>query len=74
MWLHLFPDTAHVSISLPFIPVILTDHLGSFGCQRTDAYRGENDYWFLTESSTYTQEELIASQFKKDLLSKAPLE
>ena len=72
--LHLFPDTAHVSFSLPFIPVILTDHLRSFGCLRTDAYRGENGYWFLTESSTYIQEEFIASCFKKDLLLETPLE
>ena len=72
--LHLFPDTAHVSFSLPFIAVILTDHLGSFGCLRTDAYRGENGYWFLTESSIFIQEKFIASCLEKDLFSKVPLD
>jgi hypothetical protein len=46
--LHLFPDHAHVLIALPFIPVIRTDHLVSFRCPRTDAYRVKNGYWFLT--------------------------
>ena len=72
--LHLFPDHAHVLIALPFIPVILTDHLGSFRCLRTDTYRGKNGNWFLPESSIYIQEKFIASCLKKDLFSKAPLD
>jgi hypothetical protein len=74
MRLHLFPDHTHIWIALPFIPVILTDHLGSFECLRTDAYRGKNGNWFLTESSIYIQEEFIASCLKKDFFSKAPLD
>ena len=74
MQLHLFPDHAHVLNALPFIPVILTDHLESFRCLRTDAYRGKNGYWFLTESSIYIQEKFIASCLNKDLFSKAPLD
>jgi hypothetical protein len=72
--LHLFPYHAHVWIALPFIPVILTDHLGSFGCLRTDAYKGKNGNWLLTESSIYIQEKFIASCLKKDLFLKAPLD
>ena len=74
VWLHLFPDHAHVLIALPFIPVILTDYLGSFRCLRTDAYRGKNGYWFLTEYSIFIQEEFIASCLERNLFPKAPLD
>ena len=69
--LHLFPDHAHVLIALPFIPIILADHLGSFRCLRTDTYRGEDGYWFLTESSVFIHKELTAPRLKKDLFLKA---
>ena len=72
--LHLFPDHAHVLIALPFIPVILTDHLGSFGCLRAVAYIGKNGYWFLMEASIFIQKKFIASCFKNDLFLKAPLD
>ena len=70
--LHLFPDHAYVLIASPFIPVILTDHLGSFRCLRTDTYRGKDGNWFLMESSIFIQKELTAPRLKKDLFSKAP--
>ena len=69
--LHLFPDHAHVLIALPFIPVILTDYLGSFRCLRTDAYRGKNGYWFLTKSSIYTGK-VYCILFRERLVLKGP--
>jgi hypothetical protein len=73
VWLYLFPDHAHVLIALPFIPVTLTDHLGSFGCLRTDAYRGKNDNWLVPYRIFYLYTgKVYCILFQERLLLKGP--
>ena len=72
--MHLFFGFSHVTFSLPFIPVICTKPLGTFGCWDTDTYRGQNGDWFQGELVIYMQEEFITFCFEGESFLPTPLE
>ena len=53
MQMHLFPDYTLVLFAVPFIPVMFTDHFGSFRCLWTDTCRGQNGSLFFMEPYKY---------------------
>lgn len=72
--MHLFFGLSHVTFSLPFISVIRTDPLGTFGCWDTDTYRGQNGGRFQRELVIYMQEECITFCLERESFSPTPLE
>ena len=53
MQMHLFLDYTLVLFAVSFIPVMFTDHFGSFRCLWTDTYRGQNGSLFFMEPYKY---------------------
>ena len=72
--MHLFFGISHITFSLPFISVIRTDPLGTFGCWDTSTYRGQNRGRFQRGLAIYMQEEFITFCFEGESFLPTPLE